>query len=79
MMGRMLTGWGPVRWLRLGLAGALLMAGFASGDMVAYGGAAFFALQAVLNFGCCAAACPTAAPAESHGNGTDVAYEEVRS
>ncbi|MDX9751385.1 MAG: hypothetical protein RBT71_09930 [Flavobacteriales bacterium] len=74
----MFTGWGPVRWLRLGLAGALLMAGIASGDMVAYGGAAFFALQAVLNFGCCAAACPTGSNAAKSTDGANIVYEEVR-
>ncbi len=70
--------WGMVRWIRLGLAGALLLAGLTSGDAVAYAASAFFALQAIFNFGCCAAACRNDVDAPNDQNGTDVVYEEIR-
>lgn len=78
MMRDLFHGWGTVRWIRLALAGALLMAGITSGDTVAYAAAAFFGLQAVLNFGCCAAACRNGTEATNDPLGTDVVYEEIK-
>lgn len=77
MMRQMRGPWGPVRWIRLALAGTLLMAGIYSGDAVAYALAAFLGLQAVLNFGCCESACGTSLPGADVANEGDVAYEEV--
>jgi surface polysaccharide O-acyltransferase-like enzyme len=78
LMAGLFRNWGAVRWIRLGLAGALLMAGLTSGDTIAYAGAAFFALQAIFNFGCCAAACRTDHDAADSTDDTTVVYEEVR-
>ena len=77
-MNGLFRNWGMVRWIRLGLAVALLMAGLASRDVVAFAGAAFFALQAVFNFGCCAAACRNEVDPHQENNGSDVSFEEVR-
>lgn len=77
-MGTLFHNLGTVRWIRLGLAVALLMAGITSGDAVAYAASAFFGLQAVLNFGCCAAACTTDSAAAKPVDGANIAYEEVK-
>lgn len=77
-MGKLFHNWGAVRWIRLGLGVALLMAGIASGDTVAYAAAAFFGLQAVLNFGCCGAACTTESVPAKPLDGTQVVYEEIK-
>ena len=75
-MGTLLSGWGMVRWIRLGLAVALLMAGIASGDTVAYAASALFGLQAMFNFGCCGAACTTGSDAAGPGDGAAIVHEE---
>jgi len=77
-MARLFRNWGAVRWIRLGLAGALLMAGITSGDMVAYAAAALFGLQALFNFGCCAAACHTDSDTAKPADGANIVYEEVQ-
>lgn len=76
-MGTLLRGWGMVRWIRLGLAIALLMAGIASGDTVAYAASALFGLQAMFNFGCCGAACTTGSDAGPTDE-ANIVYEEVK-
>jgi len=78
-MVQLFTNWGAVRWIRLLIAVAFLMAGVSSGDTVAYAASFFFALQAVLNFGCCGSACSTTRQDDTSAtNGTDIVYEEVR-
>lgn len=77
-MGRLFRNWGTVRWIRLGLASVLLMAGITSGDAMAYAAAAFFGLQALLDFGCCGAACTTDSRTDKQADGTNVVYEEVK-
>jgi hypothetical protein len=70
--------WGAVRWIRLGLALVLLMAGITSGDAVAYAASAFVGLQALFNFGCCGAACTTDSASSKPADGTNIVYEEVK-
>lgn len=77
-MGALFRNWGTVRWIRMGLAVALLMAGLTSGDAVAYAASAFFALQALFNFGCCGAACTTDSAAAKPVDGANIVYEEVK-
>lgn len=77
-MAALFRNWGAVRWIRLGLAGALLMAGITSGDTIAYAASVFFALQAVFNFGCCASACTTDSDAAKPTDGANIVYEEVK-
>lgn len=74
-MGKLLSNWGTVRWIRLGLAIALLMAGLSSGDTVAYAASVFFSLQALFNFGCCGAACTTDSEAAKAADGANIVYE----
>lgn len=45
--------WDTVRWIRLVLAAAFLVAGIVSNDAVAYAAAGFLGAQAVFNIGCC--------------------------
>ncbi len=77
-MATLLTNWNWMRWVRLGLAIAFLMAGFNNGDGVAYVAAAFFGIQAIFNVGCCGADCSASEHTTLPKDGTNVAYEEVK-
>lgn len=65
--------WTTSRVLRLVFAGVFLAAGISEGETLAYIAAAVFGLQAVLNVGCCGAAC--AAPPVNRK--ADVLVQEV--
>lgn len=77
MMSALLASWGWMRWIRLGLALAFLMAGVQNGDPVAYMAAAFFGVQAIFNLGCCGATCRTDSRTAKPGTGTNVVCEEA--
>ena len=82
MRTRVLTDWHMMRWMRLAFAVVFLIAGIAQHEPVAYAAAAFFGIQAILNVGCCGAAC--APPRNKVEQGTsspaaaDVSYEEIK-
>ncbi|MBK8340110.1 MAG: hypothetical protein IPK99_09040 [Flavobacteriales bacterium] len=59
MRKRLLTDWHAMRWMRLAFAIVFVFAGIAQHEPVAYSAAAFFGIQALLNVGCCGAACAT--------------------
>lgn len=69
--------WDSLRWVRLGLALALLGAAIGSGDHAAYLAAAFFGIQAVFNVSCFGASCATAACDSTAHKGTNVTFNEV--
>jgi hypothetical protein len=82
MRTRLLTDWHAMRWLRLAFAIVFLIAGIAQHEPVGYAAAAFFGFQALLNVGCCGAAC---APQRSRTGevvgqpaAADVSYEEIK-
>lgn len=82
MRTRLLTDWHTMRWMRLIFAIIFLFAGIAQHEPVAYAAAAFFGFQALLNVGCCGAAC--ASPRTRSEQGTtqpvaaNVSYEEIK-
>lgn len=76
-MKALFNSWDTVRWVRLGLALALLGAAITSGDHMAYLAAAFFGIQAVFNVSCCGASCATGACDRSASKETNVTFNEV--
>lgn len=70
--------WHWMRWLRLLAALAFLGQGIASSDPIAYGAAAFFGIQAVLNTGCCAVGSCATPPIRNTKTATDdPAYQRI--
>lgn len=82
MRTRLLTDWHAMRWMRLAFAIVFLFAGIAQHEPVAYAAAAFFGFQALLNVGCCGAACaPPRTRIEqdpSRPATVDISYEEIK-
>lgn len=82
MRTRLLTDWHAMRWMRLAFAIVFLFAGISQHEPVAYAAAAFFGFQALLNMGCCGAACATPRRDTAQGStrpmATDVSYEEIK-
>lgn len=59
----LLTGWHPMRWLRLGLSIAFIANGIYAADKIIIAMGGFLLFQAAFNTGCCGtAACNTNIP-----------------
>jgi hypothetical protein len=79
MMKGLLRNWGTARLLRLGLAVAFIAAGITGKEPIAWAIGAVFALQALLNIGCCGATCvPPETDRKAVADVEDVHYEEVK-
>jgi len=74
------TGWGFMRWLRLGFGLYLAFNGWQDNDMMAGAFGAFFLFQAVTNTGCCAASGCAVPQNKSAKTSTtqDVSFEEIK-